>query len=118
MTTVRSAKSKGARLQNHVRDGLREAFPELEPGDITSCPMGSTGEDIRLSPLAKKVIGLEFECKARKTGFTPVYAALAQADREEALTPIAVIRQDRKKALVVLSLDDFLNMIKEGKPND
>ena len=59
----RSSKAKGRRLQNALRDILRETFPILEDDDIKSQTMGMTGEDIVLSPAAKKEIPYSFECK-------------------------------------------------------
>ena len=49
---TRSAKNKGKRLQNKVRDLLLETFSDLEPDDIRSAIMGETGEGIKLSPAA------------------------------------------------------------------
>ena len=46
---TRSAKNKGKRLQNSVRDILLETFKDqLEPDDIKSTTMGESGEDIKL----------------------------------------------------------------------
>ena len=52
----RSAKNKGARLQNEVRDLLLESFPSLESDDIKCAIMGESGEDIKLSPAARRAI--------------------------------------------------------------
>ena len=46
-----------------MRDRLRDAFPQLEEDDIKSQTMGMTGEDIVLSPAARKLIPYSFECK-------------------------------------------------------
>ena len=54
MTTVRSRKAKGRRLQNWVRDTLLEIFTSLDSNDISCAIMGETGEDIKLSNPAKK----------------------------------------------------------------
>ena len=59
----RSAKNKGKRLQNTVRDVLLETFNTLEPDDIKSAVMGDSGEDIQLSPAARKLIPYSIECK-------------------------------------------------------
>ena len=66
----RSSKAKGRKLQNLVRDKIREEFianwtkmPKLEDDDIKSQTMGMTGEDIVLSPRARKLIPYSFECK-------------------------------------------------------
>ena len=53
---ARSAKAKGRRLQNFVRDALRDKYSKLEEDDIKSAIMGVGGEDIVLSPAARKVI--------------------------------------------------------------
>ena len=59
-----SGKAKGRRLQNKIRDVLLEHFSEqLEPDDIRSQIMGMSGEDIVLSPAARKIIPYSFECK-------------------------------------------------------
>ena len=42
---TRSAKSKGRRLQNQIKELLLETFNELEPDDIRSAIMGETGEN-------------------------------------------------------------------------
>ena len=54
--SAKSAKAKGRRLQNMLRDILRDTFPQLEEDDIKSQTMGMSGEDIVLSPAARKVI--------------------------------------------------------------
>ena len=64
---VRSNKAKGRKLQNMVRDILRDSFPTLEEDDIKSQTMGMTGEDIVLSPAARKLIPYSFECGTRRT---------------------------------------------------
>ena len=70
---TKSAKAKGRNLQNLVRDRLRKIFvdnwtkyPKLEYDDIKSQTMGMGGEDIVLSPIAKKLIPYSFECKNRE----------------------------------------------------
>ena len=62
---IKSAKAKGRNLQNLVRDKLRSIFvgKVLEEDDIKSQTMGMSGEDIVLTPAAKKQIPYSFECK-------------------------------------------------------
>ena len=50
---ARSAKNKGKRLQNILRDKLIKLYPPLKD-DIGSQIMGMTGEDIVLTHLDKK----------------------------------------------------------------
>lgn len=106
-----AAKAKGRNLQKKVRDAVLAQYPDLTEDDVRSCPMGSNGEDIQLSTAAKAAFPFSVECKARaKIGL--VYDALAQAKSQNDLTPVAVIKADRKEALVVLSLDDFMKLLK------
>ena len=58
-----SKKAKGRKLQDFVRDKLRGLFNNLEEDDIKSAIMGESGEDIKLSPAARKLIPYSFECK-------------------------------------------------------
>lgn len=59
-----SAKAKGRRLQQRVRDDLRALAPQLDPTDIESTTMGLSGVDIVLTKAARDVFGeLAFECK-------------------------------------------------------
>ena len=81
----RSAKAKGRNLQNFVRDKLRQIFvdewelvPGLEADDIKSQTMGMPGEDIILSPSAKKLIPYSFECK--NTERLNLWKAIEQAN--------------------------------------
>ena len=75
---TRSAKSKGRRLQNQVKDILLEAFTELEPDDIRTAIMGETGEDIKLSPAARRQIPFSFECKSQ--GKINIWSSLERAE--------------------------------------
>ena len=56
----RSAKNKGKRLQNSVRDLILEKFNQLEEDDVRSITMG---DDILLSPAARKLFPFSVECK-------------------------------------------------------
>ena len=59
---ARSAKNKGKRLQNILRDKLISLYPSLKD-DIGSQIMGMQGEDIVLTPHARTLIPYSFECK-------------------------------------------------------
>ena len=55
MTTTRSRKAKGRRLQNWVRDSLRGLFLALTDDDVKVAIMGERGADVKLSKRAKNV---------------------------------------------------------------
>jgi len=97
-----------------VRDKLYSTFPTLEDGDVKSTPMGVTGEDVQLSPAAQRAFPYAVECKRKKT--FAVYGMYEQAcNHSDNREPLLVIRGDRKKPLVVVDLDHFLELVKNGK---
>lgn len=106
-----SAKAKGRKLQQILRDRLLEAFPELESDDVKSTSMGAQGEDVQLSPAARKLLPLQFECKARAS--FAVYDMYEQAKTHGNQVPALVIKANRKEPLVVLSLDDFITIMRK-----
>lgn len=110
---VRSAKAKGRRLQNYVRDTLRDLFSsELEEDDIKSQTMGMSGEDIVLSPAAKKAIPYSFECKNKER--LDLWASLEQAETNcEDRVPVLIFKRNRTKTYVVFEYDKFLELIHE-----
>lgn len=114
--TTQSAKAKGRKVQQLVRDALLKLFPNLEPDDIKSVSMGASGEDILLSPAARKKIPYSIECKSRsKIG---IYAMYEQAEANSGKhEPLLIIKADRKKPLAVVDMDHFMKLIKEQNGN-
>ena len=116
---IKSAKAKGRNLQNLVRDKLRKIFvddwtkiPKLEYDDIKSQTMGMGGEDIVLSPIAKKLIPYSFECK--NTERLNLWGSLQQCeDNCENREPVLIIKRNRSEVYVVMKLDNFLTNMKE-----
>jgi len=106
----RSSKAKGRRLQNLVRDKLREKFTSLEEDDIKSAIMGTVGEDIVLSPAAKKVIPFSFECKnVERLQF---WKTVEQAEgNSNGRTPVIVVKKNGRKPYIALPLDDWIELI-------
>lgn len=109
--SIAAAKSKARRAQQWVRDAILARFPMLEPGDVVSASMGAGGVDVALSPAARKLLPISVEVKARANGFTPLYAALEQADRKDGLTPIAFVKQDRKAMIAVIDAETLLDLL-------
>lgn len=113
--TPASAKSKGRRLQQHVRDLLLELFPELEPDDVKSTGMGQQGEDIMLSPAARRFIPFQIECKNKAA--SQVHTYYSQAKEHGTHEPLVVVKKDRDIPLAVLSLESFLKLLREINAN-
>ena len=109
---TRSAKNKGKRLQNSVRDILLESFKEqLEPDDIKSTTMGESGEDIQLSPAARKLIPYAIECKNQEK--INIWESLKQAEsNSEKGKPVLIFKRNRSKTYAVLEIQDFIDLIK------
>ena len=108
----RSAKNKGKRLQNKVRDLLLETFNQLEPDDIKSAIMGESGEDIKLSPAARKLIPYSFECKNQER--LNIWSAIEQAEANASeYEPAIVFKRNRTKTYVAIRLEEFVELIKD-----
>ncbi len=107
----RSAKNKGKRLQNTVRDILLETFNTLEPDDIKSAVMGDSGEDIQLSPAARKLIPYSIECKNQEK--LNIWSSLEQAEKNSGKSnPVLIFKRNRSKTYAVLEIEDFIKLIK------
>ena len=115
---IKSSKAKGRRLQNNLRDRLHKIFitdctllPKLEEDDIKSQTMGMGGEDIVMSPAAKRRIPYSFECKNVER--LNIWNALEQAETNcEDRTPVLVFKKNHTKTYVAIELESFLETIK------
>lgn len=110
--SVASRKSKARRLQQTVRDKILLSFPSLENDDVKSTSMGAGGEDVQLSPSARKLFPYSVECKNRAS--MPLYAWYQQASHNapKGVEPILVVKQNYSKPLVVIDLDHFMELVK------
>ena len=107
---VKSAKAKGRKLQNFVVEELRKTYPELEEDDIKSQIMGVSGEDVVLSPLAKRLIGLSFECKNQEK--LNLWDSLSQAeDNAEKRTPVLVFKRNRSEVYAAIPFEFLIKLL-------
>ena len=107
-----SKKGKGRRLQNYVVEKLLFLFSCLENDDIKAAIMGESGEDIKLSPAARKKIPYSFECKNQER--LNILSSLEQAeDNCKGFDPILVFKRNRTKTYACIDFDLLLNLIKE-----
>lgn len=104
-----SAKNKGKSYQNWVRDKILEYFPSLEPDDVKSTSMGAGGEDVLLSPAARKLIPYTIECKSRAR--IAVYEWYEQAKGHKDHEPLVFVKGNHKLPLVILSAEHFLKLL-------
>jgi hypothetical protein len=108
----RSAKNKGKRLQNKVRDLILEKFnSKLEPDDVRSQIMGMSGEDIVLSPAARRLFPFSVECKNQEK--LNIWSSLEQAEgNSKESTPVLIFKRNRSKTYAVVELKEFIKLIK------
>ena len=102
---------KGKRLQKILRDKLLAAFPHLHPSDIRVARTGENGEDLKISRIGRRLISYQFECKSQEK-FKILYSFYDQSCRHGKHEPVLVIKQNTRRALAVIDLDQFIDLIK------
>jgi|TARA_B100001094_G_C17721257_1_gene572086 hypothetical protein len=106
MMKVQSAKAKGRRLQQWVRDMLIEML-EVHPEDVESRSMGAGGEDIIMARAARQKFPFSVECK--NTEKLNVWDAYDQACANSGdYEPILFIKKNGRRPLVVLDAENFI----------
>jgi hypothetical protein len=103
-----SAKAKGRRLQQWVRDKLIEAL-DIHPEDIESRSMGAGGEDLIMARAARLKFPHSIECKnVEKLNIWDAYeqASANCGDYE----PIVVMKKNGKKPLVVVDAEYYIQL--------
>lgn len=109
--TPASSKAKGRRLQQWVRDIILKSFLTLEPDDVRSTSMGAGGEDVTLSPAARKKVPFQIECKNKAR--SQIHTYYEQAETHGTNTPLVIVKQDRKVALAILEAETFFKILVE-----
>jgi len=114
MISVRSRKAKGRKLQQWVRDELLKVFPSLNNNDVQSAIMGESGQDIKLSNVAKESIKYSIECKNKQT-FKGIYDIMeqAQSNAEAKQIPLAIIKMNKLQPLAIVDASHFIKLIGE-----
>ena len=104
-----SAKAKGRKLQQWVRDKLIEEF-DIHPEDIKSTSMGAGGEDVTMARAARQKFPFSIECKSveRLNVWDAYEQACANAGGYE---PLVVMKKNRKKPLVVMDAECFIKLM-------
>ena len=110
--TPAAAKNKGRIFQQLMVGYILDAFPQLTSKDVTSRPMGSSGEDILLSQLATDLFPWDIECKSKDA--IAVYSWLEQSERTE-LPHIVFARGNHKEPIVILYAKDFFDRFYKKK---
>jgi hypothetical protein len=113
-----SAKSKGRKFQQDVRDTLLHAFDEiLTFNDIRSTSMGAQGSDLIMSQLALTVLPYDFECKKQQA--PQLWQAASQSAARASQVPVAVFSCNHlplERAVVALPQPHFFGLVR-GAPH-
>jgi hypothetical protein len=105
---TQSAKAKGRRLQQWVRERLIEVL-QVHPEDIESRSMGAGGEDLIMARAAREKFPHSIECKnVEKLNVWDAYdQAVANCGKYE---PLLVMKKNGKKPLAVVDADYFIKL--------
>ena len=107
-----SAKAKGRKLQQWVRDQLIEN-KNIHPEDIESRSMGAGGEDLIMARAARERFPFSVECKnVEKLNVWEAYEQAKSNSKDH--EPIVVMKKNQKKPLVVVDADFFISLFKRG----
>ena len=109
---TQSAKAKGRKLQQWVRDQIIEQL-EVHPEDIESRSMGAGGEDLIMARAARQKFPFSVECKyVEKLNVWEAYEQEKSNSKDH--EPIVVMKKNQKKPLVVVDADFFISLFKRG----
>ena len=102
-----SAKAKGRTLQKLVRDTILKCSPSLEQDDVKSTSMGAQGEDVQLSPAARRQYPISIECKSRAN-----YAFYKDYDQAvnncpKDCEPVLICKANHRSPVVIVDMDWF-----------
>lgn len=102
-----SAKAKGRKLQQWVRDLILSKHRSLEPDDVRSTSMGAGGEDVQLSPAARKLVPLSIECKNLASMAFYKWYDQAWINAPKGTEPIVVAKANHKRPVVIVDAEYF-----------
>lgn len=105
-----SAKAKGRRFQQFVRDTLLKNAPSLEPDDIRSTSMGASGEDILFSPAARKIYPISVECKNVEK--LNIWEALKQTIANAGkYRPVLFFTRNHSRTWVAIDIEYYMELL-------
>ena len=108
---TQSAKAKGRRFQQWVRDKLIETL-NIHPEDVESRSMGAGGEDLIMARAAREKFPYSIECKNQET--LNVWKAYEQAESNSGdYEPVVFIKRNNQKPLVVVDAEYFVRLHNE-----
>lgn len=107
----RSAKNKGVRFQNWVRDTILKYFPGLT-GHVKCAVMGEKGADVQLSPEAAEIFPFAIECKNQEKWSVAKYWEQTTQEAERlGLNPLLFMTKNKHPKLAVVEAETFIEII-------
>ena len=108
---TQSAKAKGRRFQQWVRDILIEKL-DVHPEDIESRSMGASGEDIMMARSARNLFPFSIECKNQQS--VNIWKSYEQAKENSGdYEPIVFLKRNNIKPLVLVDAEYFVELHKK-----
>lgn len=106
-----SAKSKGRRLQQRVRNLFLNAAPELDDKDIRSVPMGVKGEDLWMSTKGEEVYPYSVECKnVEKFNIWQAIKQCLEECKKNGKKPLVAFTKNGEETYVAIRIEEFLEL--------
>mgnify|MGYP003324490662 FL=1 len=105
---TQSAKAKGRKLQQWVRDQLIEQL-DVHPEDIESRSMGAGGEDLIMARAARQKFPYSIECKNQEK--INIWESYKQAnENSKDYEPVVVLKRNKHKPLVLVDAEYFVEL--------
>jgi hypothetical protein len=115
-----SAKAKGRRAAQAVKDLLiqhskysNRLDQPLDEADIVVTSSGDTGEDLKLSPLARTVYPVQWEVKNQEK--LNIWASMKQAETHGKYIPVLAFTRNRSEIYAALKLEDLIQLLVNQK---
>lgn len=91
-----------------MREKILEIFPELQADDVKVVPSGVVGEDLWLSPIARKALPFCFESKNQEK--LNIWSAMEQAINHGDFPGILSFTRNRSQIYAACTLETFLKL--------
>ena len=104
-----SAKAKGRRCAQKAKDLMLQYKSELQSDDLIITSSGDTGEDIKMSPVARAQLPFSIECKNKEN--ISIWKDYEQACGHGEHTPLLVFTRNRSELMCALKFEDLLKLL-------
>ena len=91
---------------------ILNVYKSLEPDDVKSTSMGASGEDVQLSPYARKLFSYSAECKNQeRLNFWGCWdQTVSNAGDYE---PAMFVKKNRREVLVAIRAEHFFKLMEK-----